>query len=61
MERIRNYELEYHVKNVGVFSQRFTHYPTEKELQFLVDRTDIDRATIWKQTDTAFIRVIDLI
>lgn len=56
------YILEYYVKNRGVFEKIFDEYPTDKQLQFLIDASDIYYATIWKQGNDGYsYRVIDLI
>lgn len=56
------YELSYHINGKGTFDKQFDHYPTEEDTQFLIDKNDIIRATVWKKTeDGETIRVIDLI
>lgn len=58
------YILVYYVKNRGVFEKRFEDYPNEQELQFLAERNDIIKATLWnKPSDSPYdyFRVIDLI
>lgn len=55
------YELSYHINGKGTFDKEFDHYPTDKELQFLIDRNDVECATIWKRSNGEWLRVIDLI
>ena len=56
------YILEYYVKNKGVFFKRFSEYPTDEQLHFLIVATDIYYATIWKQGNGGMsYRIIDLI
>ena len=58
------YWLEYHIEHKGTFDKYFDHYPTEEETRFLVERNDISRATLWKESNDKsyeYIRVIDYI
>lgn len=59
--QLANYHLEYYVKNKGTFDLYFEFYPSDRQLQFLIERNDILRATIWKRSSGEWIRVIDLI
>lgn len=57
------YIIEYYVKNHGVFEKKFDEYPTDEQRQFIIDRNDIYRATLWKKSDYGdyLVRVIDLL
>lgn len=58
---MKNYHLEYHVNHKGTFDLYFEMYPSDQQLQFLIDRNDIIFATLWKRSNGEWIRVIDLI
>ena len=55
------FELTYHIQGKGTFDKQFDHYPTDEELYFLIERTDIQKATLWKKTTDEWFKVLDLI
>ncbi len=55
------YEVDFHVIGKGIQEKCFNHRPTEDELAFLVERTDIDAATLWKKSGSEWVRVYDIL
>lgn len=55
------YEVDFHVIGKGIQEKCFDHRPTEDELVFLVERTDIDAATLWKKSGSEWVRVYDIL
>lgn len=55
------YAISYYSSKTGYNQLFFDNYPNSEELEFLVDSTDIIRATLWHNVGRELIRVCDII
>lgn len=55
------YSLSYYSTTKGYNQIFFDYYPSSDDLAFLIDSTDIVRATLWHKVHRELIRVYDII